>query len=73
MDQTKPTISKWLSDIYHRVMDCYEMLYFLKIHVPSEQHDNFLVLRKDIERLEKKVNTLSGPFYGGLEEDKHDT
>lgn len=73
MDQPGNSLMKWLSDIYRKVMDCYEMLTFLKLHVPSHQHDNFVVLRKDIERLEKKIDAMSGPHYGPIEEDKHDT
>lgn len=73
MDQPANSLMKWLSDIYRKVMDCYEMLTFLKLNVTGSQYDRFLILRKDIERLEKKIDAMSGPYYGQPEEDTHDT
>jgi len=74
VDRPVNSLMKLLSDIYQRLMDCHEMLTFLKLHASGSQHDHFVILRKDLERIEKKVDAFSGPYYGPMEEeDKHDT
>lgn len=73
MDRPTNSLMKWLSDIYQKVMDCWEMLTFLKLQATGSQNDKFLVLRKDLERIEKKIDSLSGPYYGKMEDDTHDT
>lgn len=73
MDRSGNSLMKWLSDIYQKVMDCWEMLTFLKLHATGSQQDKFIVLRKDLERIEKKIDLLSGPYYGPMEDDTHDT
>lgn len=73
MDRPTNLLIKRLSDIYQKVMDCWEMLTFLKLHASGSQHDHFVILRKDLERIEKKIDSLSGPYYGKMEDDTHDT
>lgn len=66
-------IQKWFNELYRKIMDCWEMLTFLKLHASGSQHDHFVILRKDLERIEKKIDSLSGPYYGKMEDDTHDT
>lgn len=66
-------IQKWFNELYRKIMDCWEMLTFLKLQTTGSQHDKFLALRKDLERIEKKIDNLSGPYYGKMEDDTHDT
>lgn len=66
-------IQKWFNELYRKIMDCWEMLTFLKLQTTGSQHDEFVILRKDIERIERKLDALTGPYYGKMEDDTHDT
>lgn len=66
-------IQKWFNELYRKIMDCWEMLTFLKLQTTGSRHDEFVILRKDIERIERKLDALTGPYYGKMEDDTHDT